>query len=180
MSNSTAYEIEPIEDGVNVTYTFLSNNKTTIDKAIRYTQMDIQAPVPIYNLGFGDYDPATSSITDDVIDNNGDQYIVFGTVLSTIPGFFSVYPDAGIMVRGSDSHPEYPDKCKETCRKKCGEICKNAGRRIRMYCQYVSNNFDIISAEYVVFGIFIEDDAISGEPFVKNKTYDAILLYKLK
>lgn len=178
MSNPTAYELERIEDGQNLTFTFLSDRRTQIEKAIRYTRLEIAAERPIYNLGFGNYDPQTLDISDEVIDNNGDAYIVLGTVLSSIPAFFEFNPRAGILVRGSDSHPDFPEKCRPTCRKKCTVACRNAGRRIRTYCRYVSNNHDAIVAEYDVYGIAPEGLANVAEPFMRNSLYEAILLYR--
>lgn len=178
MSNPTAYELERTEDGENLTFTFQSDKRTQIDKAIRYSRLEIAAERPIFNLGFGNYNPHTSDISDEDIDNNGDVYTVFGTVLSSIPAFFEFMPQAGIIVRGSDSHPAYAMKCRPTCRKRCGHACKNAGRRIRTYCRYVSKNYDAILAEYDVYGIAPDGLAHIAEPFRQNRLYEAILLYR--
>ena len=61
----------------------------------------------VYNLGFGDYDLDTDSISDDLTTNNGDPYKVFHTVLHTIPQFFETYSDAMMMVLGSDPTVPY-------------------------------------------------------------------------
>lgn len=178
MSNPIAYELERIEDGENLMFTFLSNRKTQIVKAIRYSRMDIRAERPIYNLGFGNYDSASLDISDETIDNNGDPYTVFGTVLSSIPLFFDFRPLAGILVRGSDSHPGFAENCRLTCRKRCTLICKDAGRRIRLYCAYVNRHLDSISVSYIVYGVSREGDEYVAEAYDRTHLYPAILIYQ--
>ena len=85
----------------------------------------------VYILGFGDYDEALDTIVDDVNSNNGDIYIVYNTVLSTVPMFFAINEDAAIIVGGSDSHYEFINDCLPTCKKKCVEHCKNYQRQLK-------------------------------------------------
>jgi hypothetical protein len=55
----------------------------------------------IYNFGFGDLDPETGDISDDVVSNNGDAEKVLFTVARIIYDFTAVYPEALIFIQGS-------------------------------------------------------------------------------
>ncbi|HEV2481885.1 MAG TPA: hypothetical protein VGS79_19595 [Puia sp.] len=103
-----------IEHGIQ--FLFVSRGKVNIIKAVRYVYaLDLKGK-PVYNLAFGDYDLRTDTFIDDQISNNGDTYRVFHTVLSTIPHFFSVHPDAMMMVWGSDSTKSYQENCHLSCK----------------------------------------------------------------
>lgn len=181
MTDFSAYEIEPSEDD-SETYTFQSDGRANILKAIRYTPIntEVETDYIIYNLGFGDFNPEASSLSDDTISNNGDQYKVFGTVLSTIPQFFESHPKDRIFVQGSDSAADFPDKCRASCKKRCGETCKNLGRRINLYCRFISKFLDVFSAEYQIYGVLFSENETVIIPFEKGTIYHGVLIYKLK
>jgi hypothetical protein len=185
MINITTYDLDPFSDGDNYTFTFMSEGNSEVLKAIRYTPISSNQDRKIYNLGFGDVDPGTTDlieiteIDDKAITNNGDHYSIFGTVLSSIPLFFDACPTGIILIRGSDSYEDFPDKCRLGCTKMCNEnVCKNFGRRIRAYCLFASLKYEIISEEYFIYGVNVIDGVNSAEPFVKYKRYDALLIYK--
>lgn len=89
-----------------IQYTFISEGIIDIFKVIEYVYVRDFLGKKLYNLGFGDYDVQKGVILDGVISNNGDHYRIFNTVLNTIPIFFENYPNAIMIVQGSDSGPE--------------------------------------------------------------------------
>lgn len=56
-------------------------NKGKITKIVQYTEMTVKG---YYNLGFGDLNPETKEINDEIITNNGDGQKVLATVVSTL------------------------------------------------------------------------------------------------
>ena len=145
MNNLPIYNTEQTTEEIKTQYLFESVGEKTIIKAIEYTPIANMGGRTVYNLGFGDYDEALGTIVDDVNSNNGDIYIVFNTVLSTVPMFFAINEDVVIIVSGSDSHDEFINDCLPTCKKKCIEHCKNYQRRIKTYRYYVDKNFEELS-----------------------------------
>jgi hypothetical protein len=154
MSNpSYVYTVQKKIAGNSIFYLFLSEGKRNIIKAIEYSYVQELMDKRLYNLAFGDFDLASWSLLDDPISGNGDHYRVFNTVLQSIPDFFAVYPDALLMVRGSDSRPQFIQKCRLNCKKKCPEgQCKNSHRRITIYLNYVNMNFSALKEEYLFYG----------------------------
>jgi hypothetical protein len=73
-----------------------------------------------------------------------------------VPGFFNIYVDAMIMIRGSDK------------------------RRMNIYGKYVDKNYDLFIKEYTFLGGLIgnENQIIIGD-YVKNEEYDRIFFGKL-
>jgi hypothetical protein len=159
---------------------FISEGTSDIFKVISYTYVQDFLGRRLYNLGFGDYDLKKKAILDDVISNNGDHYRVFSTVLNTIPAFFENYPNAIMVVRGSDSTPEFVNGCKLTCKKKCSENeCRNSHRRINLYRSYVDRNYDMLVKEYVFLGGPGNIDSHRDvENYEKGKKYDSVFLMK--
>ena len=181
MSNSDHYKVTPnTSDNEKVRYYFRSIGKGNIFKGVEYSIYDkVFEGKPIYNLGFGNYDVENEKIISDTsLDNNGDVYKVFNTVLSTVPLFFKEIPSGIIHVQGSDDNPVYFDICRATCKKKCTDKCKNGGRRMALYRNFINKNYFTLSIDYV-FGGGIEDN---GDTLVENyepgKFYDTILVYK--
>jgi hypothetical protein len=142
MKNLPVYGTEQSVSEYKRQYLFESVGSASIVKVVEYSFIDFVNSVPVFNLGFGDYDEENNTIRDDVNSNNGDHYTVLNTVLNTVPDFFRHYPNAVIMVRGSDSHEDFHQSCKMTCTKKCVTECKNARRRIKIYRYFVDKNFD--------------------------------------
>jgi len=80
-------------------FEFISEGpKGKIPKLIKYSQTNIE---DMYNLAFGDKDPVTGEIDDQVISNNGDSEKVLATVVSTVYAFCEKYPDSWIFATGS-------------------------------------------------------------------------------
>jgi hypothetical protein len=161
-------------------YTFISEGTSDIFKVIEYVYVQDFLGKRLYNLGFGDYDVKKGVILDGSISNNGDHYRVFNTVLNTIPIFFENYPNAIMLVRGSDSGPEFVNSCKLTCTKKCSENeCRNSCRRINLYRSYVDRNYDMLMKEYVFLGGRNDIDSHRGiENYEKGIRYDSVFLMK--
>ncbi|MFL5763208.1 MAG: DUF6934 family protein [Bacteroidia bacterium] len=180
MRNTAVYETnEILPNQTKVQYFFESEGIACISKVIEYSVIDFLGGRAVYNLGFGDYDTTNDTFLDDVNSNNGDLYPVFNTVLNTVPVFFRKFPDAVIMVGGSDSREEFLEICKNSCKKKCTDICKNAHRRIKIYRYFVDKYFDELCQEYLFFGRVVSE----GNTFVQyipSKEYDEILVYRKK
>ena len=134
---------------------------------------------PLFNFGFGDYDLETDTTSDQAVSNNGDVYTVFHTVLSTVPRFFEVNPNAVMMVQGSDSGTEFSENCKKSCTKKCDKECKKINRRISTYRRYVNKNFDDLNKTYTFYGgLKSGDGSIVPEEYNIGKEYDSVFCKK--
>ncbi len=124
---------EHIPEEKAVLYYFISEGKKDIFKFVLYQYAGQFNNRPLFNLGFGDFDNETGKLSDEKISDNEDHYRVFNTVLATIPRLLSEYRDGVVMVRGSDSTPQFIEECKKVCVKKCEDhLCKKAHRRIRI------------------------------------------------
>ena len=178
--SANSYNTEEELDAGKLKYYFESTGQTTLVKAIEYSPILQIRGRQVYNLGFGDYDENTNTFSDDSISNNGDAYKVFNTVLDTIPAFFSKNPNGIIFVQGSDSGDDYFNKCHPTCRKKCTDVCKNAGRRISTYRWYVDKHYEELVKDYSFLGGFIDktNNQTTTEVYKKGVGYDVILVYK--
>ncbi len=128
MKTITAYHLVQIDISPKKQFLFESIGNKTITKAIEYTPFTTIDQRTVYNLGFGDFDPATNTVSDNVNSNNGDMYKVFNTVLSTVLLFFQTNPNDMIFVQGGDK------------------------RRRRIYCYYIDKNYTVLSEEYQIFG----------------------------
>lgn len=179
MKTLPIYATEQIQDEIKIQYLFPSVGQKTIIKIIEYSPVTTIGTRTVYNLGFGDYDETNSAIIDDSNSNNGDIYIVFNTVLSTVPIFFETNPDAVIIVSGSDSHDDFINNCLPNCRKKCVEKCKNHQRRIKTYRYYVDKNFDELCKDFIFFGRNKNKQSTFVQ-YIPNQDYDDILVYKKK
>lgn len=134
-------------------YYFVSTGYRELLKVVQYTYVGINIERPTYNFGFGTLNPDNGIWEDIDISANGDAYKIFNTVLHTIPDFLQYFPDAMIMVEGSDSNIGYPEVCRPTCHKKCNPpACRNQHRRINLYKAFLNRNYDFLSARYQFFG----------------------------
>jgi len=175
--HNSYYLIEAAKERESIVYSFLSTGKKDIVKAIEFRYVSELMNMPVYNLGFGDYNIDTDEICDQIISNNGDAYVVFNTVLRSIPCFFRHYPEALLLVQGSDDGIEFVANCRISCRKRCLEICKNRKRRIAAYRGYLNKHFESLSATYLFWGGSINaDQQIIVEPFEKYKEYDSVFV----
>ncbi|MBC8151473.1 MAG: hypothetical protein H7Z72_01040 [Bacteroidetes bacterium] len=98
-----------------------------------------------YNLAFGDYDPVTGEVDDQVKSGNGDRDKVLATVSATVIDFLEWYPDATIFAKGSSR------------------------ARTRTYQMGINRFREEISREHNLFGF---TDGI-WETFEPNKAYEA-------
>lgn len=180
MLSENCYRTENWIKDNEVYYFFISKGLRDIDKAIHYVLIGALGGKPIFNLGFGDVDVTTKELIDTAIDNNGDHYKVFYTVLNTIPSFFQIYPKAYIMVRGSDSRPWFRILCKLWCKKKCSEgNCKNENRRLKIYRNYVDKHFELLTREYCFYGgVDIVNGQLNMSEYQQNDIYDYLVIQK--
>jgi len=170
------YETSLSVENAIVQYLFESAGQRKVIKAVQYLGFETKSGQKLYNLGFGDYDFETKSISDNENSNNGDMRTVFNTVLNTVPKFFKDNPGFPIYVQGSDSSHLFEEECRISCSKKCTDTCKNKGRRIRTYTYFVDKNFEEFSKEYIFFGF---DEAKKGfVRYVPKNKYIAVLVYK--
>jgi hypothetical protein len=133
-------------------YTFFSkHNETVVLKAIVYAPMEKRGQ-KYYNWGFGDLVVNRKTgeyfVDDKVESNNGDIRIVFYTVISTLPRFFDVHPEAVVYVEGSDQ------------------------QRRRVYQRLIAKHWDQIEPFYRVVGFAKEKTEI----FQPGIDYECILI----
>lgn len=125
---------ETQSDGAGLVFTFISIGKRDIVKLVRYDKENIVYTTPdgtrieAYNLGFGDKEEGSFRVDDKARSNNGDMFIVFNTVLHTIPIFYSKLGNAAIHVRGADDI------------------------RHRAYDRFIDKRYDELIGEYLFYG----------------------------
>jgi hypothetical protein len=170
------YETNLSIESTIVQYLFESKGEKKLIKAVQYSGFKTQTGLIMYNLGFGDYDFETKSISDSQSSNNGDMRTVFNTVLNTVPKFFQDNPGFPIYVQGSDSSDLFEEECRISCFKNCNEACKNRNRRIRIYTYFVNKHFKALSKEYLFFGYDEQKEAFVE--YVPQNNYIAVLVYK--
>lgn len=160
-------------------YHFISKGKKDIIKVVSYENIGQFNSRPLFNLGFGDLNKKTGELSDEDMSDNNDHYRVFNTVLSTIPRLLNVYADGVLIVRGSDSTPQFIEMCRKTCIKECYvQICRKAHRRISIYQNYLNKHYELFNKEFLFHGTeSIEDDSPT-EPYEKGKSYKGIIIEK--
>jgi hypothetical protein len=162
-------------------YFFISKGKKDIIKAVDYTYVGDFNGLHLYNLGFGDYDPVNGEISDNSISDNNDQYKVFHTVLHTVPMMFDALGQVSLIVEGSDSRPEFIEKCKTECNRNCETgACKKAHRRIAIYRGFVDKNYDKLQENYIFYGGEYIGNQNIIEPFQKGKKYKKVFCSRKK
>ncbi len=170
-----SYNITEKTNEFKTQFLFESFGLKSIIKAIEYAPVTKIGTRTVFNLAFGGYDINKGSIIDDINSNNGDMYIVFNTVLRTVPIFFSRNPEGLILVSGSDSHDNFITQCLPNCKKKCRGACKNYQRRIKAYRYFVNKHFEELVIDYVFSGRInkLQDYFV---PYIPNQDYDDILV----
>jgi hypothetical protein len=147
--NLPRYEVRTSSD--QLTYLFVSEGpKGSIIKLVAYTYL---ADVEVWNLGFGDYDPLTGEIDDDVISDNGDGRKVLATVAFTLTEFFAVRPDSVVFFTGSND------------------------RRTRMYNRAITNYWPDFSTQFLVRGVKADG---ARESFAMAQAYIGFLIQQAK
>lgn len=130
-------------------YEFISEGpKGQIKKIIEYTET---ATKNVYNLGFGDYDETTKTVSDITVTNNGDSLKVLATVASTVYAFTQKYQEAWILATGSTNV------------------------RTRLYRMGITNNLAAIAEDFAVFGF---DSKGNWTEFIVGEDYEAFLITK--
>jgi hypothetical protein len=102
----------------------------------------------VFNLAFGDEDPITGDINDDVITNNEDRDMVLATVANTIHAFTACYGNHFIFAEG------------------------NTPSRTRLCQMSIARLLDEISTDFDVYGI-IGDKVFR---FKTNVNYEAFFI----
>src|ERR1044071_9039142 len=92
------YELIKYDSDNGVRFIFESIGHKRITKSIEYSYFRNFSGRKVYNLGFGDYNKHTNEIADETNTNNGDAYMVFHTVLNSIPVFFDQFSQSGLFV----------------------------------------------------------------------------------
>lgn len=146
------YTAFSIENSI-IQYVFETQGKRKFLKAVQYSKMKTKSNEIVYNLGFGDYNLDTKSISDNENSNNGDIRTVFNTVLSTVPKFFENYPHFPIYFQGSDGRELFEEECRISCSKNCVDICKNKNRRMRIYTYFLDKKFQEFSKRIYILWV---------------------------
>ena len=181
--NSKTYNFSENKDKDNnyLRYYFISEGKESIIKIIDYQFIQEYEQQNIYNLAFGNYDAENDIVVDDANSNNGDVYLVFNTVLKSIPAFFETFPNDKIIVQGSDGTEEFLNQCKQDCKKNCkDDHCRKFNQRLKIYKGYVDKNYDDLIKEYRFYGGFRDEFQNSYlEDYIKNKNYFSVVVEKI-
>ena len=144
---------EPVYDvkysASNNQYVFESVGKNgTIIKVVQLVEMHDN----VYNLGFGDFNPITGQVNDDVKSENGDMVKVLATVLNIANQFLTENnPMTYVHFKGSD-------------------LLRN-----RLYQIAINQYYDEFSDVFEIYGL----NGRIPEPFKKNTFYEAFLIRKL-
>jgi len=125
---------------------FSSGPKGRIKKGVVYTRIR-DKPI-VYNLAFGDVDPVTGEIDDNIISNNLDRDIVLATVANTIHDFCNRYGNHYIFATGSNP------------------------ARTRLYQMNISRLLDEICIDFEVYGVIGDQEY----KFQRNVNYDGFLV----
>lgn len=125
-------------------------NKGKVTKIVQYTEMSVKG---YYNLGFGDLDPETKEINDEIITNNGDGQKVLATVVSTLYSFTGKNSEAYIYATGSND------------------------ARTRLYRMGITNNLEELKKDFYVFGLRNDEEF---EPFIVGEDYLGFLVTRKK
>jgi hypothetical protein len=155
---------------------FTSKGKKDIRKVVEYSLITDFNKIPVFNLGFGDYDKENDGVLDEELSSNGDQYKVFHTVLNTIPKLFHTCGNVILHVKGSDSTLKFIAKCKASCSKNCGDECKKAHRRMNIYRSFLNKHFYTLRNMGFYF-VGLNSDVL--EPYQIGKKYRSVVVMKL-
>lgn len=181
MASAGYYQFEREQVGENLQFYFISIGNRKIVKVVEYSYAGCIGNKKVFNLGFGDYDIQTGIVDDKANTANGDVFKVFNTVLHITTLFFESFPDAMLVVAGSDSDPLYVESCRKDCRKRCEEECRNSGRRIAIYRAYINKNIELIRNDFYIFGsleIMDAPEQVILEAYTVNKKYNSVFLAK--
>ncbi len=181
-------EVSTINETKHRTFFRSTNGETEneVIKVIEYEKYDGLTfnKKNVYNLGFGDYDIDKDDFIDTTLTGNDDQYLVFNTVLNTVPKFFETNQDDVIFIMGSDSSDEFAQECIKNCpkKRKCKEHCKKQNQRIRTYCGFITRHYENLIKDYDFSGGYIDEKGNITEvkTFEKREVYECIFVIKRK
>lgn len=143
--NQPRYPVQGSHDRLQ--FEFISEGtKGQIAKRVEYTY------VPEYgfwNLGFGDYNPATGNIDDQIVSDNGDGRKVLATVVFTLNEFLALNPHSTVFFSGSTD------------------------QRTRVYGWAIVQYWQDIFDELIVYGLTEDGDQ---EPFIPRRDYIGFLI----
>ena len=109
-----------------LTYEFLSEGpKGKIEKLIQFTLVNENN---LYNLAFGDKDPVSGMIDDQVVTDNGDREKVLATVVAAVYAFTDYFSFAWVYATGSTAS------------------------RTRLYRMGINKYFELIEDDFEIFG----------------------------
>ncbi len=108
------------------TFEFLSEGvKGKIEKIIQFSLVNQDN---LFNLAFGDRNLLTGEIDDKIVTDNGDSERVLATVVAAVYAFCDRFPNAWIYATGSTA------------------------ARTRLYKMGINKYFDIVQADFEIFG----------------------------
>ena len=82
-----------------------------------------------------------------------------------------------ILVKGSDSAFEFRNQCRSKCERNCGPGCRKLDQGIRIYRNYLNQNFEQLTMGFQFFGGVTKGlDIIEKEPYFPGKEYDSIFV----
>ena len=137
--NLDRYEL--ISDDAASTYSFESKGpKGRIEKIVQFTPVSEDK---LYNLGFGDKNPETGVLNDEVITDNSDTDKVLATVVAALYKFCDHVPEAWVYATGSTR------------------------ARTRLYRMGINKYFDVVGQDFEIYG---EQEA-GWEPYQKGADY---------
>ncbi len=132
-----------------LTYEFYSEGPNgNIKKIIKYTKLQLDENLNIFNLGFGDW--VENGIDDLAKSNNLDRLKVLATVASTIVHFTNLHAKAAVYAEGSTP------------------------ARTRLYQMGITSFYEEINDIFDIFGLANEEWNL----FKKGKNYAAFLVIR--
>lgn len=142
------YELK--SDDQLTTFSFLSEGaKGKIEKLIQFSSVNQNN---LYNLAFGDRNPLTDDIDDNVVTDNGDSEKVLATVVAAVYAFCDKFPLAWIYATGSTLS------------------------RTRLYRMGINKYYDIVKTDFEIFG----QAQSEWERYEKGKDYQAFVIQRKK
>ena len=135
------YELK--SDDPVTSFEFLSEGpKGKIEKLIQFTLVNQEG---LYNLGFGDKDPFTGGLNNEVATDNADTEKVLATVVAALYAFCDTYPEAWVYATGSTKS------------------------RTRLYRMGINKYYDMVARDFAIFG----QTESEWEQYQKGKDYEA-------
>jgi len=140
------YELR--SDDPATSFNFLSEGpKGKFEKLIQFTLVNQEG---LYNLGFGDKDPITGEVNDEVATDNGDTEKVLATVVAALYAFCDKYPAAWVYATGSTRS------------------------RTRLYRMGINRYYETVARDFEIFG----QTESEWERYQKGNDYEAFAVQR--